>query len=961
MPPLPTRRPGVGHDRGLRDLRRHPRPPDDGRGHVPRRLHDRRDGHVDGGRRAGSDARTSRRPSGAAQAVPGYGLFTTADGRQVALGVVNEHHFWARSVPALGLDDLAALDFAQRSPRATSSSGRWRGAIATRPARRTGRPARRRRRPGVARARPREMLAAAPFPAFPIRLPLTGDRVASRTRPAPRRGLRGRCTRLVRHPVTVRAADRHDRDHRAPCRQPWLRRSAGQHRRPTPSRHLAVVTCMDARIDVFAVLGLHLGEAHVIRNAGGRVTDDVLRSLALSTGVLGVDTAVVMQHTKCGLAGVTDEELRALTGADLGFLPIDDHAAALREDVELLAGTPYLVGCASSPGWSTTSRPGELDGRGPLGATGRGATRCRRPPTSGRRYPPCRPGVTGLQCSDLRPCRSDVPGGPGAPSLAPRADPSLMPAATARPRAATKPTGDPGAGRTACRRLVACLDARPGTRRPLAGRRPRPPTRTTRPSRSTSARRLLRPRRRSPARTRPRSAWRPPRAARATGSSRPTAASSTTATPGSSARRAAMHLNQPIVGMAATPDGGGLLARRLRRRDLLLRRRPVLRLDRRASTSTSRSSAWRPRPTAAGYWLVASDGGIFSFGDARFYGSTGGIHLNQPVVGMAADPGRRRLLARRLRRRHLRLRRRRRSSGSHGRHAAERSDRRHGRARRTATGWPPRDGGVFTFGTPLPRLHGRPVEPEPDRGHRRHARRQRLLAPAHRHHRPCRRPSSPAPRGAAVASLQHSCSPSATGWTRPTARSTTAPSRRCGRCRRRPGCPATASSARPPGRRWAPGVVPQPRSTSGYVIEINLELRPDHGRQQRARSMDPQHLDRGRLHLHPGRRDLRRRSRRPGMFQHLPGRRRPVVDSLGTLWRPQFFDAGFAIHGDTSVPPVPGVPRLRPGQQRGHQLDLGQQHRPHRDHRLGLLSPASSAGYEGPARGRRRRLGLPSA
>jgi len=112
---------------------------------------------------------------------------------------------------------------------------------------------------------------------------------------------------------------------------------------PRPGRHLAVVTCMDARIDVFAVLGLHLGEAHVIRNAGGRVTEDVLRSLALSSGVLGVDTAVVMQHTKCGLAGVSDAELRELTGADLGFFPIDDHAAALREDVDILAQTPYLT------------------------------------------------------------------------------------------------------------------------------------------------------------------------------------------------------------------------------------------------------------------------------------------------------------------------------------------------------------------------------------------------------------------------------------------------------------------------------------------------------------------------------------------------------------------------------------------------------------------------------------------
>ena len=81
-----------------------------------------------------------------------------------------------------------------------------------------------------------------------------------------------------------------------------------------PGRHIAVVTCMDARIDVFAALGLHLGEAHVIRNAGGRVTEDVLRSLALSSHVLGVDTVVVMQHTECGLAGRTDEELRSSPG-----------------------------------------------------------------------------------------------------------------------------------------------------------------------------------------------------------------------------------------------------------------------------------------------------------------------------------------------------------------------------------------------------------------------------------------------------------------------------------------------------------------------------------------------------------------------------------------------------------------------------------------------------------------------
>ena len=150
----------------------------------------------------------------------------------------------------------------------------------------------------------------------------------------------------------------------------------------------------------------------------------------------------------------------------------------------------------------------------------------------------------------------------------------------------------------------------------------------------------------------------------------------------------AIHLNQPIVGMAADPDRARLLAGRLRRRHLHLRRRRLPRLDRRhppqpadrrhgrdpdghgllagrlgrrhlhlrrrrrstarpaPSTSTSRSSAWPPRPTGGGYWLVASDGGIFTFGDAVFYGSGGGHSLAQPVVAMAATAHRRqRLLA----------------------------------------------------------------------------------------------------------------------------------------------------------------------------------------------------------------------------------------------------------------------------------------------------------------------------
>ena len=128
-----------------------------------------------------------------------------------------------------------------------------------------------------------------------------------------------------------------------------------------PSRRIAVVTCMDARIDVFEVLGLQLGECHVIRNAGGRVTDDVLRSLALSSHILGVDTIVVMQHTKCGLEGVTDEELRERTGADLGFFPIDDHAAVLGQDVDTLTSTPYLGKVVTVAGLVYDVETGEVE------------------------------------------------------------------------------------------------------------------------------------------------------------------------------------------------------------------------------------------------------------------------------------------------------------------------------------------------------------------------------------------------------------------------------------------------------------------------------------------------------------------------------------------------------------------------------------------------------------------------
>jgi carbonic anhydrase len=90
-----------------------------------------------------------------------------------------------------------------------------------------------------------------------------------------------------------------------------------------PSRQLAIVTCMDSRLDVFAALGLGDGEAHVLRNAGGVITDDVIRSLAISQRKLGTREVMLIHHTNCGMQTLTDDgfrdELRAATGVAPAF------------------------------------------------------------------------------------------------------------------------------------------------------------------------------------------------------------------------------------------------------------------------------------------------------------------------------------------------------------------------------------------------------------------------------------------------------------------------------------------------------------------------------------------------------------------------------------------------------------------------------------------------------------------
>lgn len=117
-----------------------------------------------------------------------------------------------------------------------------------------------------------------------------------------------------------------------------------------PRRRLVVVTCMDARLDLFGALGLEVGDAHLLRNAGGRVTDDVVRSLVLSSHVLETREFGVIHHTRCGLEAATNDALHALvrenTGVDpmgeLDFLPFDDVDQSVRDDLERLRSVPYL-------------------------------------------------------------------------------------------------------------------------------------------------------------------------------------------------------------------------------------------------------------------------------------------------------------------------------------------------------------------------------------------------------------------------------------------------------------------------------------------------------------------------------------------------------------------------------------------------------------------------------------------
>jgi carbonic anhydrase len=134
-----------------------------------------------------------------------------------------------------------------------------------------------------------------------------------------------------------------------------------------PAQRFVVLTCMDARLHPEKFLGLDLWDAHVIRNAGGRASDDALRSLIISSRLLGTDEYAVIHHTDCGMLTFTNddlrEKLRADTGRDasrLDFLPFSDLEQSVRDDVRRVRENPFIPADVTVSGWIYDVKTGQI-------------------------------------------------------------------------------------------------------------------------------------------------------------------------------------------------------------------------------------------------------------------------------------------------------------------------------------------------------------------------------------------------------------------------------------------------------------------------------------------------------------------------------------------------------------------------------------------------------------------------
>jgi len=134
-----------------------------------------------------------------------------------------------------------------------------------------------------------------------------------------------------------------------------------------PGRHVAVLTCMDARLDPARFLGLEEGDAHVIRNAGGRASDDAIRSLTISEQLLGTNEVVVIHHTDCGMLTFSNADLRKKLKQELNadaehvdFLPFKDLEQSVRDDGATIKNSPFIPKNIEVSGFIYDVRSGRL-------------------------------------------------------------------------------------------------------------------------------------------------------------------------------------------------------------------------------------------------------------------------------------------------------------------------------------------------------------------------------------------------------------------------------------------------------------------------------------------------------------------------------------------------------------------------------------------------------------------------
>jgi carbonic anhydrase len=134
-----------------------------------------------------------------------------------------------------------------------------------------------------------------------------------------------------------------------------------------PSKHVAVVACMDARLDVYRILGLNEGEAHVIRNAGGVVTDDVIRSLAISQRLLGTQEIILIHHSDCGMLTFTDDDFKRSIQDEIGVKPpwapeaFPDLEADVRQSLRRIENSPFVTKHVSVRGFVFDVATGKLN------------------------------------------------------------------------------------------------------------------------------------------------------------------------------------------------------------------------------------------------------------------------------------------------------------------------------------------------------------------------------------------------------------------------------------------------------------------------------------------------------------------------------------------------------------------------------------------------------------------------